>query len=279
MSVRRPSEWCAPPGSGGRWSRRHCLRQGLHAVGLALAPSAWSASVQALPSLVAMERRWTSALVQVFVDERQVHQGFFIRSNGWLLTHFPQVKPAQQVVVELADGARRRGQVLRRGVSGVALVRLHTLPGDVPVVSPPLATSFASTMARSTASPWLVGLSRHPHKGHVFAAMGGVGRRGAARRLWLLDLPLHPGAPVFVDGEVVAVVVHKDNAQQVRAVPIEQVRRWLPSEGEVGGQKGVGQGVGAGDSNRSDCSNTSARSATGSSACASTVRPANKRSD
>ncbi|MBI1948633.1 MAG: hypothetical protein HYS27_23300 [Deltaproteobacteria bacterium] len=185
----------------------------LLAVFLALSPAL---SAAAPPSVEAAAGRFGPALVTVRWADEGASTGFFVTSAGTAVTVLPE--GVTDVIVELAGGARRQGQVLLREADGLALVGLSLTAGETPRL-PALAVVDEDRVV--SAEVWLVGLG--VQEGQPSPSLGGL-RRVDARGRWRLDLPLPPGAPVLMDGRVVAVVLERDGRTASVALPAGRLR-------------------------------------------------------
>lgn len=168
------------------------------------------------PSVEDAAQRFGPAMLTVRHGQDEASVGFFVSSSGTLATALPA--GVTEVVVELSSGARRPGRVLARDESGVALVALQRTAADTALL-PALAVSDEDRVIAPQV--WL--LSVGVVEGRVEPSLGGL-RRVDERGRWRLDLPVERGAPVLLDGRVVAVVVARDGRTASVAAPAGRLR-------------------------------------------------------
>lgn len=178
-------------------------------------PPAASARVPAAPpSIEDAARRHGPAVVGVWHGER-VRPGFFVSSAGVAVT-VVHGEGELELVVELADGERRKARVLVRDDDGLALVEVEKLDKDV--VFPSLAVTTTTVTPKVDA--WLMALGFEG--GRPSPTLGGMRRVDASGR-WRLDLPVDAGAPVLAGGKVVGVVVQRAGTTSSVAVPAARI--------------------------------------------------------
>lgn len=168
------------------------------------------------PSVEDAAHRYGPAMVTVRYGEEQQSVGFLVSSSGTLATALPA--GVSEVVVELSSGARRPGRVLAQDEGGVALVALQRTVEDTALL-PALAVADEDRVIAPQV--WLLGVG--VVEGRVEPSLGGL-RRADERGRWHLDLPLTRGAPVLLDGRVVAVVLAKDGRTASIAAPAARLR-------------------------------------------------------
>lgn len=172
-------------------------------------------AVVAMPSAKDVASRYAAAVVVVEralpSGQTQKSQGFFVSSNGVLVTVLPGARVGDVVSVDDDEGSDDKGVVSAVDEDGLALVDVK---GAVDVAALGVSRS-------GKPSAWMVGLSRD--HGAVQGALGGLEEDRGAR--WRLLLPLPRGAPVLDDNnEVVAVAVRGLGGGQLDALPIARVK-------------------------------------------------------
>lgn len=165
------------------------------------------------PSLEVALARHGPALVAVHTKEGAARAGFFVASSGVAVA---VLGGDDDVVVELANGERRRARVLVRDADGLALVEVVPLAGDA--IFPSLGVSSSSDVP--SGRDWLLGLD--VVDGRATPAVGGLRRVDGAGR-WRLDLPVGAGAPVLRGQKVVGVVVERAGTTASVAVPAQRI--------------------------------------------------------
>ncbi len=163
------------------------------------------------PSLEDAARRHGAAIVGVWRGE-SVRPGFFVSSAGVAVT---VLHGEGDLVVELADGERRKARVLVRDDDGLALVEVEKLEKD---------SVFSSLAVASAPVPkvdaWLMAMAFVD--GRPSPSLGGM-RRVDENGRWRLDLPVDAGAPVIVGGRVIGVVVQRAGRTSSVAVPSARI--------------------------------------------------------
>jgi hypothetical protein len=165
------------------------------------------------PSLEDAARRHGPAIVGVWSGE-SVRPGFFVSSAGIAVT---VVHGEGELVIELADGERRKARVLVRDDDGLALVEVEKLEKDSMFSS--LAVASAP-VAVPKADAWLMAMAFVD--GRPSPSLGGM-RRVDENGRWRLDLPVDAGAPVIVGGRVIGVVVQRAGTTSSVAVPSARI--------------------------------------------------------
>jgi len=189
----------------------------------ALCLCALSSNGRALPNLARLEARYSDAIVRVIAEGGDAAQtGFLVAGDGIVLTA-PAQKSAQ-VVIEFANGERRRGSVVAQDpFSDLAAIKITRLPKDRTFASLKL-----SDRGQIPDGPWLIGFG-HGAGGQPRPSLGGLRKREG--RFALLDLPVSAGAPVLAlhhgEAEVVGVAVSTDGGHRSRAISVRKARALL----------------------------------------------------
>jgi hypothetical protein len=164
------------------------------------------------PSIEDALLRHGPALVAVHARDG-VRPGFFVSSSGVAVA---LLASADDVVIELQSGERRRARVLVKDDDGVALIEVVRLEKDT--LFPSLG--LADKARTPTTKEWLLGLGLAD--GRASPSLGGLRRVDELGR-WRLDLPLDAGAPVMLGGRVVGVVVERAGTTSCVAVPADRI--------------------------------------------------------
>lgn len=189
---------------------------------LAMIVCVMATTARALPSLPALVERHGPAVARV-LDEAgaPLGQGFFVATDGTLISAWADARIGAPVVVDTAMAGRVSG-VVRATAGGLVVVHVAFSPDDPPPVSLPIAR------ADDRVPEWVVGVAIDDG-GARTAALGGP-RAGHRRPTY--DLPCPPGAPIVTaDGRVIGVVLEQRGRSRVVAAGPSEVRALLERVG------------------------------------------------
>lgn len=155
------------------------------------------------------------------------HSGFFVRSDGLVLTSTQGIGPETVVALVDAQGHSLPGKVLDIDATlGIALVKFSS--------AVPLPAMQIVADADPRLGQWLVAL-RHDDKGQPSGAAGGVSKRWTAlhplgARYYVVDVTGVPGAPLLnLQGQVVAMTLHAKGARRLVALSAQSFAAFVLS--------------------------------------------------
>jgi hypothetical protein len=162
-----------------------------------------------LPSIDEAARKHGSAVVAVSTGDVS-QTAFFVTSSGLGASVLPLLAVGSPLTVHI-DGTARPARVTATDASGLVLFQMEQA---VTEVVPALAVRTDGQQPAPDA--WLIALTAAATGAEP--SLGGVRERSKSR--WHLDIPAGAGAPVLLDGQVVAVVVERRGKTGSVAVPV-----------------------------------------------------------